>query len=89
MAITTLGAGQDAYRERQGGLGVLSDAMKYRLLSQGRWAPSYVSGIHIAAHTRGPTGRETGDAMKDIAEIGIIWASRTGSYNHNEIVIVG
>lgn len=25
--------------------------------------------------------------MKDVAEVGIIWASRTGSYNHNEIVV--
>ncbi|MER6959086.1 hypothetical protein [Streptomyces sp. NPDC000618] len=25
--------------------------------------------------------------MKDIAEIGIIWASRTGSTNHDEIVV--
>ncbi|MCX5269415.1 hypothetical protein [Streptomyces sp. NBC_00199] len=25
--------------------------------------------------------------MKDVAEAGMIWASRTGSYNHNEIVV--
>ncbi|MEU3616310.1 hypothetical protein ACIA6D_30495 [Streptomyces cacaoi] len=25
--------------------------------------------------------------MKDVAEVGTIWASRTGSYNHNEIVV--
>ncbi|MFD9284110.1 hypothetical protein ACFWD7_43910 [Streptomyces mirabilis] len=25
--------------------------------------------------------------MKDVAEVGIICASRTGSYNHNEIVV--
>ncbi|MFF2130883.1 hypothetical protein ACFVW1_37095 [Streptomyces olivochromogenes] len=25
--------------------------------------------------------------MEDVAEVGIIWASKTGSYNHNEIVV--
>ncbi|MFI5825432.1 hypothetical protein ACIA8I_41255 [Streptomyces rishiriensis] len=25
--------------------------------------------------------------MKDVAEAKMIWASRTGSYNHNEIVV--
>ncbi|MFD9434194.1 hypothetical protein [Streptomyces sp. NPDC060002] len=25
--------------------------------------------------------------MKVVAEVGILWASRTGSYNHNEIVV--
>ncbi|WP_340373729.1 hypothetical protein U5640_44120 [Streptomyces sp. SS7] len=25
--------------------------------------------------------------MKDVAEAGIIWASKTGSYNHNEITL--
>ncbi|MFI1510450.1 hypothetical protein [Streptomyces sp. NPDC020597] len=25
--------------------------------------------------------------MKDIAEAGIVWASKTGSYNHNEIIV--
>ncbi|MCX4768115.1 hypothetical protein OG562_45850 [Streptomyces sp. NBC_01275] len=25
--------------------------------------------------------------MKDVAEIGIIWANKTGSYNHSEIIV--